>query len=167
MTSDLEIPFDRVTYRNGQRLDARDLRDDHWGSTRFRRLHVQHLHETWGIALGFEVTQLNDRRAPVGTDGTAVVVGPGYAVDKLGRNLLLSESIQPALPKVSGRMVLTVGYREDSEFRALSDLPTLCCDDGLNPRQERVRFAWRRPEKVRFGPEVPLVQLTIANGVMG
>jgi len=156
MTTGLEIPFDRVTYRNGQRLDARDLRDDHRDEERLRRLHVRYLHDTWGIALGFEV------RRP--REGTAVVVLPGYAVDELGRDLLLPESIQPPLPKVDGRVMLTVGYREDSAFRALSDLSALCFDDGLNPRQERAGFAWRRPEDVRFGPEVPLVQLTMANG---
>lgn len=166
MTTGFEIPFDRVTYRNGQRLDARDLRDDDLGDARFRQLHLRHLHDTWGIALGFEVMQLNDRREKVETDGTAVLVGPGYAVDELGRDLLLPEPIQPPLPKLDGRVVLTAGYREDSEFRSLSDLSMLCFDDGLNPRHERAGFAWRRPEEVRFGPEVPLVQLTIANGVI-
>jgi hypothetical protein len=166
MSSDIEIPFDRVTWRSGQRLDARDLRDDHRRDGRLRQLHVRHLHDTWGIALGFEVTASSTLDG-FGRAGSAeIVVGPGYAVDGQGRDLLLAESIQPSLPAVDGRFVLTVAYREDSEFPDSSGLPAPGIDNGLDLRQERVRFAWRTPEEVRFGPEVPLSQITIANGAM-
>lgn len=168
MASDLEIPFDRVTYRDGQLLDARDLGDDHRGDARLWRLHTRYLHGTWGIALGFEVSQVNEKREKVESDGKAVVVGPGDAVDEMGRDLLLAETIEPPLPRVSARetFVLTVRYQEDREFRARRELSVLCLGEGLDPRQERPLFSWRRPEEVRFGPELPLVQVTVENGLI-
>ena len=166
MTCNLDIPFDRVTYRNGQRLDARDMRDDHRRDQRLRWLHVLHLHHTWGIALGFEPMQLNAKRVPVDSGGTALVIGPGYAVDECGRDLLLPESVKPPLPAVDGRFVLTIAYREDREFRESLTSSASCSADPLGPLRERVGFAWRTPEEVRFGPEVPLVQLTMASGAI-
>jgi len=166
MTIDLEIPFDRVTYRDGQLLDARDLRDDHRRESRLRRLHVRYLHGTSGIAFGFDVAQLDDKRVNVDTGGTALVVGPGYAVDESGRDLLLPESVQPPLPTSDGRFVLAAVYREDKDFQASAATATGCLTDAFDPREDRVGLAWRRSEDVRFGPEVPVVQITIANGTI-
>jgi hypothetical protein len=160
MSSDLDIPFDRITYRAGQLLTARDLSDDRRRDDRLRRLHVRHLHETWGIALGLEVEQVDNR--------TAVAVGPGYAVDEKGRDLLLAESVRLAVPNVSRRerLVLTMCYQADAAFRDRHNLVGLCLDSGLDPRHERPLFIWRRPEEVHFGPEVPLVQIVTDSGVI-
>ena len=57
MAHDLDIPFDRITYRDGQLLTALDLSDEQRRHDRLRRLHVRYLHDTWGIALGLEVRQ--------------------------------------------------------------------------------------------------------------
>ena len=76
MTHDLEIPFERVTYRRGQRLEARDLHDDHRRDARLRELHVRHLHDTWGIALGFEVTGIRDTGSGAARNATGILVGP-------------------------------------------------------------------------------------------
>ena len=164
--TDIGIEFERVTYRNGQRLDARDLRDDHRRDARLRELHVRHLHDTWGIALGLEVALLGNAGSGAARNVSAIVVGPGHAIDELDRDLLLPESVQPALPVVDGRFVLTVAYRDDAEFHDPSSLPAHCLGEGFDLRQDRVRFAWRVPNDVRFGPEVPLVQITVANGTL-
>ena len=86
---DLEIPFDRVTWRPGQRLSSRDLTDNVSRATHLRWLHNRHLHGAaagnWGIVEGFDV------RLAVG--GRAVGVSEGYAVDALGRELILSANI--------------------------------------------------------------------------
>jgi hypothetical protein len=166
MTHDLDTPFERVTYRNGQRLDARDLRDDHRRDARLRELHVRHLHATWGIALGLEVTAIGDSRSGAARKTTGILVGAGYAIDGRGRDLLLPESVQPALPMADGRFVLTVAYRDDADFQESSALPVQCFGDGLDLRTERVRFSWRTPDEVRFGPEVPVAQVTVANGAI-
>lgn len=160
MPSDLDIPFDRITYRDGQLLTARDLRDDRRRDDRLRRLHTRYLHETWGIALGFKVRKAADNKA--------VVVGPGYAVDSAGRDILLAEGIHVPVPNVIGpeTFVLTVSYQEDEAFRDRPDLAGLCLSDGLDPRHERPIFAWRRPEDVRFGPQVPLAHVAVAEGTI-
>jgi hypothetical protein len=168
MTHDLEIPFERVTYRRGQRLEARDLRDDQRRNARLRELHVRHLHDTWGIALGFDVTAVSNSASGAARNATGVLVGPGYAIDEHGRDLLLPEAVQPPLPAAQGRFVLTVAYREDMEFQDPCAFPVHCFGDGPGLRTERVRFAWRTPDEVRFGPEVPVIQVTVADGaIMG
>jgi hypothetical protein len=167
MTFDLQIPLDRVTYRDGQLLDARDLRDDGRRDARLRRLHVKHLHGTWGIALGFTVAQVSAAGAQVPAKVTALVVGPGCAVDQWGRDLLLPESVQLSLPTSDGRFVFAVRYREDGEFGDAGRTGMPCLNGAFDAHQDRVAFQWRRPEEVRFGPEVPIVQVTIADGALG
>jgi hypothetical protein len=160
MISDLDIPFDRITYRDGQLLTALDLRDEQRRHDRLRRLHVRYLHDTWGIALGFEVRKAEDNRA--------VVVGPGYTVDGTGRDILLAESIHVSVPTLLDLtpVVLIMRYQEDAAFRDRPELAALCLCGGLDPRHERPLFAWRLPDDVRFGPEVPLVQVVVEAGVI-
>jgi hypothetical protein len=160
MASDLDIPFDRITYRDGQLLTALDLSDEQRRHDRLRRLHVRYLHDTWGIALGFAVRMADDNRA--------VVVGPGYAVDGTGRDILLAEPLHVSVPQVLDpvTVVLTVRYQEDAAFRGRPDLAALCLCGGLDPRHERPLFAWRLQDDVRFGPEVPLVQVVVGRGVI-
>ena len=96
-------------------------------------------------------------------DNRAVVVGPGYAVDGTGRDILLAESLHVSVPTMLGpeAVVLTARYQEDAAFRDRPDLAALCLCGGLDPRHERPLFAWRLPDEVRFGPEVPLVQVVV------
>lgn len=161
MTDNLIIPVDRITYRQGQRLTARDLDDDDQGrDARLRRLHTRYLHDTWGIAMGFEISQASG--------GTEVQIGRGYAVDAVGRDILLAEDLPLRVPNQPGEQpfVLTMRYREDAVFRQRPDLAALCLSGGHDPRRERPVFTWRRPDEVRFGPEVPLVQVTAKDGVI-
>ena len=136
------------------------MRDEQRRHDRLRRLHVRYLHDTWGIALGFEVRKAEDNRA--------VVVGPGYAVDGTGRDILLAESIHVSVPTIQDLtpVVLTMRYQEDAAFRDRPELAALCLCGGLDPRHERPLFAWRLPDEVRFGPEVPLVQVVVEAGVI-
>ncbi len=172
MRSDLEIPFDQVTYRDGQLLTALDMENDRQRDNRLGHLHTHYLHDTWGIALGFEVTQVMQvagRSEPVNSGGTAVSVGPGYAVDSSGRSILLpNPPVSPSIPRVDGRasLVLTVSYQNDSAFRNRAELENLCLSSDFDPRHERPIFAWKRPAAVRFGPEIPLVQILIEDGVI-
>ncbi len=158
MPIDLEIPFDRVTYRDGQLLAAQDLRDDHRQVLRRQALHTHYLHETWGVALGFEVSVLEDLNK--------VAVDPGHAIDELGRDILLAKPVEVAVPSVEGRerFALTVHYQDDVAFRDRRELAAVCLGDGLNPRDERPAFSWRRPGEVRFGLEVPLASVDVEDG---
>ncbi|HXV94468.1 MAG TPA: hypothetical protein VD813_14275, partial [Pseudonocardia sp.] len=110
MNVDPGVPFDRTTYRDGQLLAARDLGDDRRDEARRRWLHVRHLHGTWGIALGLTVH--------ADESGAGVVLGPGYAVDEGGRDLLLANGLHVPVPAGAGpiRFVLTLRYREDEAF---------------------------------------------------
>ena len=158
MITGLEIPFDRIMYRDGQRLSALDLNDDCRSAARKRHIHAQYLHGTWGIALGFEVTQ---------TATDSLSVAPGYAIDEAGRDLLLAHAVHipvPALEKPV-TLVLTMNCWEDGAYRNDRDRSALC-STGCYPRYAQPQFCWCLPEAVRFGPQVPLVQINIANGAI-
>jgi hypothetical protein len=159
MNNNIKIPFDRVTYKDGQRLATRDMEDDRRREAWLRRLHMN-LHDTWGIALGFEVDKTDD--------GRGVSLKPGYAVDDLGRDIFQAEAIQLPVPAVVGpeRYVLTLSYQEDAAFRERNELKNVCLGSGLDPRLERPLLKWRRPDDVRFGPHVPVVQILIENGTI-
>ncbi len=172
MTGDLEIPFDQVTYRDGQLLSALDMGNDQQRDDRLRRLHMRYLHDTWGIAVGFEVTQIIQTEggiASVDSGGTGVSVGPGYAADHWGRDILLpNPPLSLSIPKVDGRasFVLTMSYQDDSAFRNRTELENVCLNSGFDLRHERPVFAWKRPAAVRFGSQIPLVQINILDGII-
>jgi hypothetical protein len=153
---DLAQGIDRIAWRDGQLLTAQDLRDDKRRDDRLRRLHTAFLHDTWGIALGFAV-----RRA---LDGAALIVGPGYAVTMEGFDIVLSETMRVSVPGISGPapLVLAAGFVEDGDFRDSTASTGLCL--GKRTLGERPAFRWRLPEEVRFGPEVPLAKITVAEG---
>lgn len=160
MNSDLDIPFDRVTYKDGQRLTARDMKDDRRRDDWLRRLHTRYQHDTWGIALGLDVDKTNDDKG--------IRLKPGYAVDYLGRDILQAETIQLPVPTVVGpeSYVLTLSYQEDAVFRERIELKNICLGSGLDPRLERPIRKWQRPDDVRFGPHVPVVQVVVENGAI-
>lgn len=160
LRTSLEIPFDRITYREGQRLTALDLREDGGRDARLRRLHVHHLHDTWGIALGFEVRL---------SDATAVAVGPGYALDGEARELLLATAVHLPVPAGGDEpqpFVLVMRFQEDAEYAGRGELAGLCLNEAMDPRGERPEFRWVRQEEVEFGPMVPLAQAVVQGGVV-
>ncbi len=157
---DLQIPFDRVTYRDGQLLASRDLQDDVHANQRLRALHTRYLHATWGIALGFEITgAAND---------TTVRVGPGYATDDQGRELVLAETLDIAVPEtdLAAMFVLVMTYQADAQFRPRPEVDAVCLSAGLNPRTERPLITWRTPDNIQFGPDVPLATAFVRAGAL-
>lgn len=150
---------ERVTYRDGQRLSARDLRDDVRRSRSLRRLHVRDLHETWGIAAGFDV-----QAAGPGT----VAVGPGYALDGEARDLVLSAGIALPVPAVQGPQlfVLVATFLEDCAFAASAAGGAVCLGGPLREGRERPAFAWRTPDQFQPGAMVPLCSATIESGAI-
>lgn len=158
--ADLQVPFDRVTYRDGQLLASRDLQDDVRANQRLRSLHTRYLHETWGIALGFSVTGF--------AGSTSVQVGPGYAVDGSARDILLAETLDLPVPNTQNLadLVLVMTYQEDRAFRALPDVTQVCGSGGLDPRAERPVFGWRTLETLNLGPDVPLARISAQLGAL-
>jgi hypothetical protein len=156
MSEPADLVTERVTYREGQRLTARDLQDDHRRDVLLRRLHVRHLHETWGIATGFDVQA-------AGT--TAVAVGAGYALDIYARDLVLSASMALTVPPVPGPQVfvLVATYLQDCAFPSAAAGAAVCLNTPVHPRRERPAFAWRTSSELEVGPMVPLCSLTVEN----
>lgn len=153
----------RLRHYQGQRLRAPDLQDEYDNLTWLRGLHVVALHDTWGIALGFDVH----------VDAGNVVVGPGLAYDCEGREILLTRP--HALP---GPQALFPTPEDGAEFElVMSYAPspgphlaewdlTPCTDANGSPRSERPAFAWRRMGETRLGLEVPLVRVRITAGAI-
>jgi len=77
----------RVNFFYGQLLNADDFRADQDYHRRMRYLHNRLLHG-WGIVDGCYVED----------DGHGVLVGPGVAIDSLGRELVLPDPVRIELP---------------------------------------------------------------------
>lgn len=143
---------ERIVYRDGQLLAARDLGDGKHRDDLLRWLHVRHLHRTWGIANGFEVQ---------GASGdSVVVVGPGYAVDVEGREILSSAAVSVSIPAAGGtaNYVLTLNHLDNAPDRCRA------LDTNQAAQDEHPLFKWRTPPDVCFGPEVPVVNVKVCYG---
>jgi hypothetical protein len=160
MVQGLGIPFDRVTYRDGQLLTARDMQDDQGRNSRLWDLHTRYLHATWGIAIGFLVN------TPTPGD-TLLQVGPGYAVDSLGRPLVSSQVVKIPVPLIldSEPQVLVMNYQSNSAYRQRVDLDGICLDNSPE-QQEAPAFNWKAPADVQMGVDVPLITVQVTAGAV-
>src|SRR5918996_6138934 len=93
MADRVDIPdIERVTFFTGQRLTEKDLAALQRANRELRWLHNRSLH-SWGIGIGLAVA---------GERGdSAVTVEPGYGVDCLGREIILTERRGIPVPAVS------------------------------------------------------------------
>src|SRR5262245_49690929 len=90
----IDIPnLSRVDFFDGQRLAAGDLNDAATVQRELRWLHNRSLH-SWGIGLGFAISGAQGDRQ--------VQIGPGYALDCFGREIILTEPIAKAVPTHAG-----------------------------------------------------------------
>jgi hypothetical protein len=156
----LDIPFDRVTYRDGQLLTANDLAADQLRNRRLRQLHTHYLHNTWGIAIGYGVS---------GKDAdNAVQVGPGYAVDQQGRELVLVNTTAVPVPFASGSglRVLTMRYQDDGAFQKLRNLGATCIGGDSDALTESPVIEWTSPDELILGRDVPLASCQVNNGAL-
>lgn len=157
---ELQTPFDRITYREGQMLAARDLQDDFVTNQRLRRMHTRFLHNTWGIALGFTVN------AEAGSD--SVYIGPGYAIDQSAAEVLLAQNVALPVPKtdIPAVFMLVAGVKPDDLYREIPDTSMLCAGAELNPRREQPLFNWRTPDTLTVGLDIPLAAVRVQNGAL-
>src|SRR5512134_1843197 len=103
---------ERLSFFNGQRLFDTDLQAIEAFNREMRWLHNQSLHQP-GVGRGLAVSGKRDERE--------VRIGPGYALDSLGREIVLTrERIEPVPPVASdagGKSVffdLADSYPDDS-----------------------------------------------------
>ena len=127
MNCDDRIPKrDQVVFFRGQQLTAEDLNDTFDTLQQMRWLHNRSLHP-WGIAFGLSVS---------GQTGDAEVsIAPGFAVDWLGREIILNQAQSKTVPpKPAMRRV----------SRSLICLPSPIRTLMMLPSRKRVKgFAWR------------------------
>jgi hypothetical protein len=162
MADTVDIPdLERIVFFPGQQLLASDLAAVQTTVTDLRWLHNRSLH-TWGIGTGFAVT--GDRGA------TAVTVGPGYGIDCLGREIILTEPRAKTVPAVAGAIgggeaiyYLAVAYQEDADQTVVERRPGVCLPGGTVRLSEEPLLDWRRPDQLSVGLELILAQAWIQN----
>jgi hypothetical protein len=165
----------RVRYFQGQNLRARDLQDEDAYEARMRGMHIRALHNTWGVALGFEV-RIND-------DGDALLVGPGIAYDCRGREVVSGRSlaIEPPAPPPGSPVDtwwydLLIRHHDLQALLAGRNPAESCPGTGIRPTEERPAWRWsfagRADEPapstapgpaadVRLGEEIPLARARV------
>jgi len=131
---------ERIQFFNGERLFASDLQDLESFNRQIRWLHNQSLHQP-GVGGGYAV---------IGNKGDRqVVVAPGYALDSLGREIILTESetipVPPVADNGSGGSVfyyLTVSYPSDTDLKAAEIRQGICLPAGVVRLREEPVFCW-------------------------
>jgi len=153
---DISTPLERITWRDGQGLASRDLRDDASNTDRYRRLHVRYLHRTWGVVEGLRVLALA---------GDAFVTA-GYALDNEGRELLVPQLTAAPPPKlaVSATMYLVISSGESCGCGGSPDLATLCPGAANPVAIEKGALAWKLLGEVRLGHDVLLARALVSGG---
>jgi hypothetical protein len=111
-----------------------------------RWLHNRSLHN-WGIAVGFNVSGARG--------GSEVTVTPGYALDCVGHDLLLSLPTTLAVPAVSGAAAggpmtyyLTASYIEDADLPTSETREGECKPSGAVRRVEAPLIRWQDPRSI-------------------
>jgi hypothetical protein len=142
----MKVQNQSAEYRAGQLLRAQDLQGDVHREIDLHRLHNIHLHHTWGIAYGLEVA--------IGEDRRRITVSPGLAYDRHGQELLVAVTVLLE-PPPNGPSVLVILHKTSYDTRVQGVFDCTPTASGSLPG--RPLFAWRQPERVQRGLEVPLI----------
>lgn len=147
----------RTLFFEGQLLAAADLNTLFDYNRELRWWHNRSLHN-WGIAFGLEVS--GDKGARV------VTVQPGYALDCLGRDLVLSERLDIPAPASAGALsyFLVAAYADDDSL-PMTQRRGPCDAAGTVRLAEQPAVRWVRPDdpaaESRFRPGLDLVLAAI------
>jgi hypothetical protein len=130
--------IERLQFFNGQRLFAEDLQGLDAFNREMRWLHNISLHQV-GIGNGFAVTGKRGDRE--------VQIGPGYAIDGLGREIVSIvdhvEPVQPVAGEDDGTPTLfdlTISYGE--ELEEAEQREGICRQQGTIRLKEEPVFCW-------------------------
>src|SRR6266568_3883829 len=144
----------------GQQLLAEDLADLNLANRELRWLHNRALHN-WGIGIGLQV---QGQRG-----GSVVAIEPGFAVDCLGREILLIAEQTKPVPAVAGAsgaeaiFYLVIAYKDDADQQVLEKRPGVCHSDGSVRLAEDPVLTWRLPNELREGQDIVLAKASILN----
>jgi hypothetical protein len=140
-----EKPIERMSYFNGQRLEADDFKLEQEYHIRVRRWLNKSLYSA-GIASGLEVR-------PDPGNPQQVIVGPGMALDNEGREIILLDEERVSVvgtksekPGMVEGNYLYIQYREETRAEENEDCPPR--GNGKNHGQ----IAWGGPSRVRARP---------------
>jgi hypothetical protein len=130
----------RVRFAQRELLRARDLAADVEAEAHWRERHVRGGHATWGVALGFAVAR--------GQEGA--VVGPGFAYDPCGREIVSGRARSVRPPQSA-----------DGTFDLVVSAPPRACP----AMHSGPAFAWRALG-LPLGDAVPLARFALAGGAL-
>jgi hypothetical protein len=154
------IPIlERPAFFDGQRLTADDLADAQAYERELRRLHSRALHG-WGIGLGLVVAGARRDRE--------LRVSAGYALDSLGRELVLDRARTVAVPPVAaGTFALAISYADDDALDA-EERAGVCGAAGAVRLVEAPLLRWLSPtaagdDRLRPGLDLVLAVVTVAD----
>src|SRR5712692_10775952 len=165
MSTPNQVELERLRYWQGQRLRARDFRDQTAIEAQLRWWHNRALHNAFGVSLGLAVS-------PVLVSGqlTAVRVTCGLAYDCFGRQLILQETREipvPATPSQGNqratKMTLLMRYKEAAQFPRRNDLAMACPPCSGSLFQEEPDFVWQLGDRVQVTDGVPLARVSYDN----
>jgi hypothetical protein len=155
--------LDRVSFFDGQRLAAGDLNAAAAVQRALRWLHNRSLHG-WGIGLGFAVAgKKGDRQ---------IQISPGYAIDCLGREIILAESVTKPVPAKSGDakgkpviFYLVAAYPDDEDLTVIERREGECGTDGATRLRDQASLYWKAQgeQAVAEGMEIVLAQASVQN----
>jgi hypothetical protein len=153
--------IERQQFFNGQRLFADDLQSLEAFNRELRWLHNKSLHQP-GIGNGFAVTGKKGDRE--------VTIGPGYAIDREGHEIVLIrdhvETVPPVASEDDGTPVLfdlTVSYL-DEELEEQELREGICNQRGAVRLREEPVFCWVRLDS-NFQPRETKQKLEILAGM--
>ncbi len=158
----MSIPnLERIVFFNGESLTAGDLTALDDSNRQLRWLHNRSLHN-WGIAIGLE--------AQGNRGDTAVIVQPGYGIDSLGREIILTEAVHKPIPAVPGAIgggeviyYLTASYLDDSGQSVEERRDGVCLPGGTVRLSEGPSIDWRLASQLRNGIDLILAQIWVLN----
>jgi hypothetical protein len=138
--------LERLQFFNGQRLAAADLQSIDDLNRQMRWLHNQSLHQP-GVGSGYAIAGKKGDRE--------VTIQPGYAIDSLGREIVLTDAQVLAVPPVAndgaGNAVvydLAVSYPADTDLVETETRDGVCVPGGAVRRREAPVFCWIRLDKI-------------------
>lgn len=134
--------IERLQFFNGQRLFASDLQGVEAFNREMRWLHNSSLHQA-GVGDGLAANGKKGDRE--------VTIGPGYAIDARGREIVLTRTHTQQVPPVAGGpdgkpvlYDLTVSYPEDSDLEEAETREGICLPRGVIRLREKPVFCWVR-----------------------
>jgi len=166
MSSNNIPSIERITFFSGQPLEATDLTTLESANRELRELHNRSLHQ-WGIGIGFEVA---------GNRGDSfVTISPGYGIDCLGREIILTAPQTKTVPSIavgsSGTdaiYYLVAIYKPDADQEVAQTRQGICAPPGTIRLTEEPLLDWHTLTQLvqNLGKELILARVSIRNCVL-